>query len=74
MSVITKSGGNQFRGSAFEYFRSQKLDAQNHFDSPRNPDDSLITKLPKSLLKQNPFGGSMGGPADEGPRVLFRQL
>jgi Carboxypeptidase regulatory-like domain len=62
VSVITKSGGNQFRGSIFEYFRSQKLDAQNHFDSPRNPDDSIITELPKSLLKQNQFGGSMGGP------------
>jgi hypothetical protein len=71
VSVITKSGGNQFRGSAFEYFRSQKLDAQNHFDSPRNPDDSLITKLPKSLLKQNPFGGSMGGPVMKDRAFFF---
>src|SRR4029453_7940455 len=53
VSVITKSGGNQFRGSAFEFFRSQKLDSPNHFDSPRNPDDSVIPELPKSLLKQN---------------------
>ena len=52
----------QFRGSLFEYLRSDKLDAPNHFDSPRNPDDSIIARLPKSLLKQNQFGGSIGGP------------
>ena len=71
VSVITKSGGNQFRGSAFEYFRSQKLDSQNHFDSPRNPDDSIITELPKSLLKQNQFGGSMGGPVMKDRAFFF---
>ena len=71
VSVITKSGGNQFRGSAFEYFRSQKLDAPNHFDSPRNPDDSSITELPKSLLKQTQFGGSMGGPVMKDRAFFF---
>jgi hypothetical protein len=61
VSVITKSGGNDFHGSLFEYLRSDKLDAPNHFDSTRNPDDSVIAELPKSPLKQNQFGGSLGG-------------
>src|SRR4030095_5602970 len=62
VSVITKSGGNAFHGAMFEYFRSDKLDAPNYFDSTRNPDGSVISELPKSPLKQNQFGGSLGGP------------
>ncbi len=51
ISVVTKSGGNQFHGSAFEYLRNDKLDARNWFD--RNS---------KSPLKLNQFGASFGGP------------
>src|SRR5919197_6355392 len=54
VNVITKSGSNGFRGSAFEYVRSDKLDAPNYFDTAAG--------LPKSKLKQNQFGGSLGGP------------
>ena len=61
VSVITKSGGNQFHGSLFEYLRSDKFDARNHFDVLRNPDDSVLSAGPKSSLKQNQFGGSFGG-------------
>jgi len=62
ISVITKSGSNAFHGSIFEYVRSEKFDAPNYFDSTRNIDGSVIEKLPKSKLKQNQFGGSIGGP------------
>ena len=62
VSVITKSGSNQFRGSLFEYYRNDKLDAPNYFDSTRNPDGSVIQALPKSKLDQHQFGGSFGGP------------
>ena len=62
VSVITKSGGNAFHGALFEYLRSDKLDAPNYFDSTRNLDGSVIAELPKSPLKQNQFGGSLGGP------------
>src|SRR5262245_43086610 len=62
VSVITKSGGNDFHGALFGYWRRDQLDSRNHFDSTRNLDDSVITKLPKSALKQNQFGGSIGGP------------
>src|SRR4029077_4664684 len=35
VSVITKSGGNRFRGSIFEYLRRDELDSANYFDSQR---------------------------------------
>ena len=38
VSVITKSGSNALRGSMFEYFRSDRLDARNYFDALRNAD------------------------------------
>src|SRR5436190_3197589 len=62
VSVITKSGTNQFHGSIFEYLRNDSLDAKNHFDDARNPDDSILSGGPKSPLKLNQFGGSFGGP------------
>ena len=71
VSVVTKSGGNAFHGSLFEYLRNDKLDAANHFDSTRNPDDSIIQELPKSLLKQHQFGGSLGGPLMKNRAFFF---
>jgi hypothetical protein len=62
VTVVTKSGGNRFSGSLFEYFRDDSLDGRNYFDTTRNLDRSAIDVLPKSLLRQNQFGGSFGGP------------
>ena len=50
VSVVTKSGGNQFHGSVFEYLRNEKLDARNFFDRDF-----------KSPLRLNQFGASFGG-------------
>jgi hypothetical protein len=62
VNVVTKSGSNLFRGSIFEYYRDDALDAANYFDSTRNPDGSVIDTLPKSKLNQHQFGVSLGGP------------
>jgi outer membrane receptor protein involved in Fe transport len=62
VTVVTKSGGNRFSGSLFEYFRDDSLDSRNYFDTTRKLDRSAIDVLSKSLLQQNQFGGSLGGP------------
>jgi hypothetical protein len=62
VSVITKSGANQLRGSLFEFVRNDALDAPNYFDATRNTDGSIIQRLPKSALDQHQFGASIGGP------------
>lgn len=51
ISVVTKSGGNQFHGSLFEFLRNNAFDARNFFDLEE-----------KSKLRLNQFGGSIGGP------------
>ncbi len=48
--VATKSGGREFHGSAYDFLRNNAFDARNFF-SPTTP-----------VLKQNIFGGSIGGP------------
>lgn len=50
INIVGKSGGNDFTGSLFEYFRNDKLDARNFFDG-----------ADKSKLRLNQFGGSVGG-------------
>ncbi len=53
INVITKSGTNQFHGTAYEFFRNDKLNA-NPFKFGAN--------IPKPKYRQNQFGGSLGGP------------
>lgn len=62
ISIITKSGMNDFHGSAYEYFRNDKLDA-NTFAFGAN--------LPKSELRQNQYGGSVGGPIFKNKTFFF---
>ena len=50
LSFVSKSGTNQFHGSAFEFLRNQDLDARGFFNTT------------KSVYKQNDFGVTAGGP------------
>ncbi|MEO5762205.1 MAG: carboxypeptidase-like regulatory domain-containing protein, partial [Vicinamibacteria bacterium] len=65
ITVITKSGTNAFHGGAFEYFRDQKLDSPNAFDSIING------KQAKSPLRQHQFGASIGGPLVKDKAFFF---
>ena len=60
INVIGKSGGNQFKGSAFYYVRNDALDARNFFDGAE-----------KSPLRLNQFGGSLGGPVIKDKLFFF---
>ena len=62
ISVVTKSGGNKFHGSVFEYIRNDALDAPNFFDN-------VIGQ--KSKLRLNQFGGSVGGPIKKNKAFFF---
>ena len=59
ISFLTKSGGNAFHGSAFEYLRNDFFDARNRFNFRAGP-SSPTAGNPKFRLNQ--FGGSIGGP------------
>ena len=54
ISNIIKSGTNQFRGNAFEFYRNSKMDANSFFNNRSN--------AAKPERKQNIFGGTIGGP------------
>lgn len=64
ISVVTKSGSNQFHGSVFEYLRRDALDARNFFDN-------VTAGVPKSKLQLDQFGGSIGGPIIKNKLFFF---
>ncbi|HET9531070.1 MAG TPA: TonB-dependent receptor, partial [Blastocatellia bacterium] len=54
VDVVTRSGSNEFHGSAFEFFRNDALNANSFFRNRAGQ--------PKGLLRQNQFGFTIGGP------------
>lgn len=63
INVSTRSGSNEFHGSAFEFLRNSKLDANNFF-SNRNR-----TRL--GAFQRNQFGGTFGGPIVRNKTFFF---
>lgn len=55
MSVVTKSGTNDFRGSAFYFRNEDALNARTNLDKAAGR-----TKAP--FLEENQYGGTLGGP------------
>jgi len=53
IDVVTRSGSRHFHGSAFEFLQNEAPDARNYFDDPT---------LAAPVVRQNQFGGSLGGP------------
>ncbi len=54
VQLVTRSGGNEFHGTAFEYLRNEAFDANNWFNNRAG--------LKKPPLRQNQFGGTLSGP------------
>src|SRR5215469_2301409 len=63
VSVVTKSGTNTLHGTAFEYFRNDILDANDWFADNKG--------LTKPELRQNDFGGVLGGPVIKDKLFFF---
>ena len=62
VNIATRSGGNEFHGELFEFFRNDALDARNFFEhTSSNPPP----------FKRNQFGGSLGGPIIKNKTFFF---
>ncbi|MBI3697833.1 MAG: TonB-dependent receptor, partial [Acidobacteria bacterium] len=61
--VQTKSGANQFHGSAYEFFRNDKLDANTFFNNRGG--------VGKPAFRRNEFGGAFGGPVRKDRTFFF---
>lgn len=59
VNVVTKSGSNEFHGSAYNFLRNEKTDARNFFSAIR------------PALRQNQFGASLGGPIIKNKLFFF---
>ncbi|MFB3902689.1 MAG: carboxypeptidase regulatory-like domain-containing protein [Acidobacteriota bacterium] len=62
INLVTKSGTNEWHGSAFEFLRNDRLDSRNFFDPVGKP-------LPE--FKWNQFGGTLGGPIKKDKTFFF---
>ena len=62
VNIVTRSGTDEFRGEAFEFFRNDALDARNFFE---------FTSPDPHPFERNQFGGSLGGPIMRGRTFFF---
>ena len=66
VSMITRSGTNEFHGTGFEFYRTPRLDAKAYTNT--------INNLPKDQFVQHIFGGSLGGPIVKNKLLFFTNL
>ncbi len=59
VNLVTRSGSNSFHGTLFEFLRNDALDARNFFAATNPP------------LRQNQFGGTVGGPIRKDKTFFF---
>ena len=64
---MTKSGTNQFHGTAFEFLRDTIFNANDFFYNRNNPASATT----KQVLNQNQFGGVIGGPIKKDKLFIF---
>lgn len=62
VNIVTKSGTNQWHGTAADYFRNDALDSRNFFN---------LSSQPKAPFHNNQFGASLGGPIVKDKAFFF---
>jgi Carboxypeptidase regulatory-like domain/TonB-dependent Receptor Plug Domain/TonB dependent receptor len=60
VNSVTRSGTNNYHGSAYEFIRNSAFDARNFFDPAQKPS-----------FKKNQFGGTFGGPIKKDKMFFF---
>ena len=60
VNIITKGGTNNVHGSVYDYLRNNKLDAV-----------SILSAPGFNVLRQNQFGGAIGGPIQKDKTFIF---
>ena len=63
VSIITRGGANSFHGSAYEFFRNDKLNANNYF--------SNLAQIPRPPMRWNDWGFTLGGPIHKNKTFFF---
>jgi Carboxypeptidase regulatory-like domain/TonB-dependent Receptor Plug Domain len=63
VNVVTRSGSNQLHGNLFEFFRNEDLNANSFFFNRLG--------VPRGILRQNQFGGTVGGPIKKDKLLYF---
>ena len=63
VSLISKTGSNTYHGNLFEFFRNDDLDANTFF--------AKLAGHPRGALKQNQYGGTLGGPIRKDKLFFF---
>ena len=63
VSLVTKTGGDDFHGTVFEFLRNEILNANDFFLNQ--------TGQPRPILKQNQFGLAFGGPIRRDKLLFF---
>ena len=72
ISVLTKSGTNDFHGGVYEYHQSTGLDANQFFFNAAGNDPTTGKQLlPRAPLHRNVFGGTIGGPIKKDKLFFF---
>src|SRR5262249_3348695 len=61
VNIVTKSGGNIFHGSLYDYFQNNALNARSLLQPAPQPD----------VLRQNQFGFTLGGPIKKDKTFFF---
>jgi outer membrane receptor protein involved in Fe transport len=65
INVVTKSGTNDFHGSAFEFFRDKSLNANSWANK------IVVPERPRAPFRIHQFGGSLGGPIQKDRAFFF---